>query len=269
MSEKAVSAARPIIGGLTMHLKTAPGSLAPHCLMVGAAGRARTIAQEYLTGAVKVGGDDNRYYDCYTGEYRGLPISVVTHGIGMPSMLIAIEESRMSGAQRYLRIGSCSTLRRDINIGDVAIVAGALPPGATDIDGLVNADPRMYHALLEAADKIVKVPYAYGICVTTNDFTGGQGRPDAEGFLDEEDKLDHEARINGGEIDFYDMENYALFNRARTRRTARRAGFMAGSVMAVYGNRITDQLVEHAGDKETIETALQAMVLLAHDHPLP
>lgn len=268
MSES-VSAARPIIGGMTMHLKTAPGSLAPHCLMVGAAGRARTIAEQYLTKVVKVGGDTNRYYDCYTGEYKGLPISVVTHGIGRPSMLIAIEESRMSGAQRHLRIGSCSTLRQNVNIGDVAIVAGAVPPGATSIEGLINADQIMYETILETASNVLRVPFAYGICATTDDFTGGQGRPDSEGYLSEQDKLDHEARINGGEIDFYDMENYGLFKRAKPRRLEGRPGFMAGSVMAVYGNRITDQLVEHAGDKEAIETALQAMVLLAHDHPLP
>ena len=50
---------------------------------------------------------DNREYVTYTGTLDGTPVSVTSTGIGGPSASIAMEELVMSGADTFIRIGTC------------------------------------------------------------------------------------------------------------------------------------------------------------------
>ena len=69
---------------------------------------------------------DNREYVTYTGYLDGVKVSVTSTGIGGPSASIAMEELVMSGADTFIRIGTCGGMQLDVKSGDVVIANGAI-----------------------------------------------------------------------------------------------------------------------------------------------
>lgn len=107
----------------TPHISAQPGDIAPNVLMPGDPRRAKRIAETFFDEPRLV--TEVRGILGYTGSYRGLPVSVLASGMGMPSMTIyATELVRFYGARRLVRIGTTGAIRDDIAIGEV-IVANA------------------------------------------------------------------------------------------------------------------------------------------------
>src|SRR5690606_22689262 len=62
----------------------------------------------------------------YTGEYRGMPVSVMAHGMGIPSASIYCTELiRDYGVRRVIRVGSCGTSHPRVRLRDIVIAMGA------------------------------------------------------------------------------------------------------------------------------------------------
>jgi uridine phosphorylase len=74
--------------------------------------------------AVKVA--QNREYVTYTGSYKGAPISCTSTGIGCPSTAIALEELARTGANTFIRIGTCGAFQDDTAVGDIVIFDSAM-----------------------------------------------------------------------------------------------------------------------------------------------
>ena len=104
------------------HLKLVPGDVAPYVLLPGDPKRVEVVASHW-DKSIKVA--DNREYISYTGEYKGVPISCTSTGIGCPSTSIAMEELARVGATTFIRIGTCGTFQDFINVGDMAIFDSA------------------------------------------------------------------------------------------------------------------------------------------------
>ncbi|MEL7297332.1 MAG: purine-nucleoside phosphorylase [Pseudomonadota bacterium] len=108
----------------TKHMNAAPGDFAPSVLMPGDPLRAKYIAEKYLSSPRQV--TDVRNMLGFTGEYQGKPISVMAHGMGIPSVSIYVSELIESyGVQRIMRVGSCGTVKAEGGLRDVIIGAGA------------------------------------------------------------------------------------------------------------------------------------------------
>lgn len=108
----------------TPHISAAPGDFAPVCLMPGDPRRARHIAETQLEGARLV--TDVRSMEGFTGTFQGQPVSVMAHGMGIPSCSIyATELVREYGVERLVRVGSCGSLRSDLAVGSVVVATGA------------------------------------------------------------------------------------------------------------------------------------------------
>lgn len=108
----------------TKHMNAAPGDFAGTCLMPGDPLRAKYIAETFLTGARRV--TDVRNMWGYTGEHNGMPVSVMAHGIGIPSVSIYCTELlRDYGVRRIIRVGSCGTTHPKVELRDVLIAMGA------------------------------------------------------------------------------------------------------------------------------------------------
>jgi purine-nucleoside phosphorylase len=108
----------------TKHMNAAPGDFAGTCLMPGDPLRAKYIAENFLTGARRV--TDVRNMWGYTGEYNGMPVSVMAHGMGIPSASIYCTELlRDYGVRRIIRVGSCGTTHPKVELRDVLIAMGA------------------------------------------------------------------------------------------------------------------------------------------------
>jgi len=86
--------------------------------------RAKYIADTYLENVRQV--NDVRNMFGYTGTYKGREISVMGHGMGIPSVSIYAKELITDyGVKSIIRVGSCGAVRDDVNVRDVVIGMGA------------------------------------------------------------------------------------------------------------------------------------------------
>lgn len=108
----------------TKHMNAAPGDFAETVLMPGDPLRAKYIAETYLEDVRRV--TDVRNMWGFTGRYRDLPVSVMAHGMGIPSASIYCTELVTEyGVKRLLRVGSCGSSHPDVKLRDIIIGMGA------------------------------------------------------------------------------------------------------------------------------------------------
>lgn len=108
----------------TPHINAEMGDFADTVLMPGDPLRAKYIADTYLDNVRQV--NDVRNMFGYTGTYKGREISVMGHGMGIPSVSIYAKELITDyGVNSLIRVGSCGAVRDDVNVRDVVIGMGA------------------------------------------------------------------------------------------------------------------------------------------------
>ena len=108
----------------TKHMNAAPGDFAETVLMPGDPLRAEYISNTYLEKVRRV--TDVRNMWGFTGEYKGQPVSVMSHGMGIPSVSIYCTELITEyGVKRVIRVGSCGTTHPDVKLRDIIIAMGA------------------------------------------------------------------------------------------------------------------------------------------------
>ena len=105
-------------------MNAAPGDFAETVLMPGDPLRAQYIADTYFDGAKRV--TDVRNMWGFTGEYKDMPISVMAHGMGIPSVSIYCTELITEyGVKRVIRVVSCGTSHPKVKLRDIIIATGA------------------------------------------------------------------------------------------------------------------------------------------------
>lgn len=108
----------------TPHINAPKGAFADVVLMPGDPLRAKYIAENFLENAELV--TDVRNMFGYTGTYKGRRISVMGHGMGIPSCSIYAKELVTEyDVKKIIRIGTCGAVRADVNVRDVIIATGA------------------------------------------------------------------------------------------------------------------------------------------------
>ena len=108
----------------TPHINAEMGDFADTVLMPGDPLRAKYIADTYLENVRQV--NDVRNMFGYTGTYKGREISVMGHGMGIPSVSIYAKELIIDYAVKsIIRVGSCGAVHDDVNVRDVVIGLGA------------------------------------------------------------------------------------------------------------------------------------------------
>lgn len=107
----------------TPHLDATPGLIADTVLLPGDPLRARHIANEFLDDAREV--NTRRNMLGYTGHYRGMHVSVLGSGMGIPSCAIyATELARVFSVRRIVRVGTCGGVG-DVELGDLLLAQAA------------------------------------------------------------------------------------------------------------------------------------------------
>ncbi|MDZ7769201.1 MAG: purine-nucleoside phosphorylase [Woeseiaceae bacterium] len=108
----------------TKHMNAAPGDFAATVLMPGDPLRAQYIADNWLDQVRRV--TDVRNMWGFTGRYKDMPVSVMAHGMGIPSASIYCTELVTEyGVKRLVRVGSCGTAHPKVKLRDVLIAMGA------------------------------------------------------------------------------------------------------------------------------------------------
>ena len=135
--------------------------------------RSRLIAENFLTDAVLV--NNVRGVQGYTGKYKGKPVSVMAHGMGMPSIAIyAHELYSVFGVENIIRTGSAGGLDEKLKLRDIILAETACTDGSVverlgfSLPFAMNADADLLAAAEQAA---ADDPSAYGRIVKGRIFT--------------------------------------------------------------------------------------------------
>lgn len=108
----------------TPHINAELGDFADVVLMPGDPLRAKHIAETFLDNYREV--NNVRGMLGYTGTYKGRSVSVMGHGMGIPSCSIYTKELITDfGVKKIIRVGSCGAVRADVKLRDVVIGMGA------------------------------------------------------------------------------------------------------------------------------------------------
>ena len=100
----------------TPHINAERGDFADVVLMPGDPLRAKYIAENFLEDIKQV--NNVRGMLGFTGTYKGRRISVMGHGMGIPSCSIYAKELITEfDVKTIIRVGSCGAIRRDVVIG--------------------------------------------------------------------------------------------------------------------------------------------------------
>ena len=106
---------------MTPHNEANKGDIAKTVIMSGDPLRIKAIAEKYLENYKLVNSVRNIY--AYTGTYKGKEVTVMAHGMGIPSMgIYAYELFKEYGVDRIIRLGSCGTFTDEYNILDIVLV---------------------------------------------------------------------------------------------------------------------------------------------------
>lgn len=159
--------------GKQYHIQVGKGDVGRYVILPGDPKRCEKIAK-YLDHPVLIA--DNREYITYTGTLDGVPVSVTSTGIGGPSAAIAMEELVMSGADTFIRIGTCGGMDLEVKSGDLVIANGAVRMEGTSkeyapIEYPAVPDFGVTNALVKAAGKLSK-RYYVGVVQCKDSFYG-------------------------------------------------------------------------------------------------
>ena len=108
----------------TPHNNANKGDFAKTVLMPGEPLRAKFIAETFLENPKLV--NNVRGVQGYTGTYKGVPVSVMASGMGMPSIgIYSYELYTQYDVENIIRIGSAGAMRADLELGSVVAGMGA------------------------------------------------------------------------------------------------------------------------------------------------
>ena len=109
---------------MTPHNNAKKGDIAKTVLMPGDPLRAKVIAEKYLTNPVCFNTVRNMFG--YTGEYKGVKVSVMGSGMGMPSIgIYSYELYTQYEVENIIRIGSAGGMAEGVKLRDLIFAAGA------------------------------------------------------------------------------------------------------------------------------------------------
>ncbi len=96
-------------------------------------------------------------YTMHTGDYRGTKVTTINGGRFSPDTAITTEILCNAKPGAMIRIGSCGSLREDINVGDIVVVDGAVrgdgvTPYYVDTDFKTESDKKLTDTLEEMAN---------------------------------------------------------------------------------------------------------------------
>lgn len=200
----------------------------------------------------------NREIRSVSGYYKGIKVLAVSTGMGGASTGIVAEELNKIGVDTMIRIGSCGALQKQIKLGDLILVNGAVRDEGTSkayIEPIFPAiaDPYVLQAMMKAAQQRSD-KYHVGIVRSHDSF-----------YTDNEDAIDEywaKKKVLGA-----DMETAALFVIGCLR------GIHCGSILNTvveYASDLQENINEYVngeaivtqGEENEILTALETFVIL-------
>ena len=158
----------------TPHIKATSADFAKTVLMPGDPLRSKFVAETFLENPRLV--NNVRGIQGYTGTYKGVPVSVMASGMGMPSIgIYSYELYNFFGVENIIRIGSAGGLADNVQLRDVIIGQGACTNSAYQDQYKLNgnyAPIASYELLSRAVEeaKAIGVRYQVGNLLSSDVF---------------------------------------------------------------------------------------------------
>ena len=229
----------------TPHIGCEKNDIAKTVIMSGDPLRAKYIAENFLDDYKLV--NEVRGMYAYTGYYKNKRITVMGHGMGIPSIgLYTYELYNFYDVENIIRIGSCGSFNKDIKLMDIVLSSsaysktyfGQLLTGEKIEE--VGSSSVLNNKILSTSKKL-NINLKYGKIITSDVF---------------DVYTDHEKfKSNFPNDDFYavEMEAYGLFFVARYLKKE------ASCLLTVVDSKFDKNEI----DTQTREKGLNDMILLA------
>ena len=108
----------------TPHIGAKLGDIAETVIMAGDPLRVKFMAETFLDDPVQF--NNVRGMLGFTGSYKGKRVSVMGHGMGMPSIgIYTYELFNFYGVKTIIRVGSAGSIQPDLHLGDLVVAMGA------------------------------------------------------------------------------------------------------------------------------------------------
>lgn len=149
----------------TPHIGAQYGEIAKTMIMAGDPLRAKLMAERYLENPVQI--NNVRGMLGFTGTYKGKKVTVMGHGMGIPSIgIYTYELFNFYDVETIIRVGSCGARQMYVNLGDLVIAQGS----CTDSNYAAQFDLGGHYAPIadfdlcrKAADSAEKHGYKYHV----------------------------------------------------------------------------------------------------------
>lgn len=235
-------------------IRCLPGEIAPNVLVPGDPARAARIASEWLTDAKMI--MVQREFHSYTGTYEGVPVSVISTGVGSPGAAMVMQDLGKLGIDVVVRVGTAGSCVKEVKPGDNVIGTAAVRD-----EGLTRKFvPEIYPAVANL--DVTNALCAAGARQETQIHTGVVHTSDS--FRSPALEADIETSIYAGVLAF-EMEAATVLTMANL------SGIRAGCIFSIDGyvsnvaggNVVPDVEARNRGIKSAIRSALDAIVDLA------
>ncbi len=237
---------------MTPHNEAKKEDIANIVIMPGDPLRAKYIAENFLEDYKLV--NSVRGMFAYTGFYRGKRLTVMAHGMGMPSIgIYCYELYKFYNVNTIIRIGSCGTFSPDIKTGDIILVNKSYTEGNFSL-AMNNEICHTVDGTLATIDVIKNIskdnniPIIEGTILCNEHFD-----PYMEDIQKLFDRLPKELNILGSE-----MESFALYYTAHVLN--KNAACLLTVVDSMFENK--------SMTPEERQTSLNNMIKLALDSSL-
>ena len=158
----------------TPHIGARLGDIAETVIMAGDPLRAKFMAENFLEAPVQF--NNVRGMLGFTGAHNGHRISVMGHGMGIPSIAIySFELYHFYGVKTIIRVGSAGALHPDLHLGDLVIAMGACTnsnyAAQYELPGTFApiADYRLLRQATDACEQL-GIPYKVGNVLSSDVF---------------------------------------------------------------------------------------------------
>ena len=237
---------------MTPHNEAKKEDIADVVLMPGDPLRAKYIAEKYLTDYKLVNSVRGMY--AYTGFYKGKRITVMAHGMGMPSIGIYVYELyKIYDVKEIIRIGSCGGYLEEEKLFDIILSTDVYSESNFALT-LNNEDCHLVEADKSLNDKISKVALEKGVKL----FKGTTACLDCfDLYMTDINKFLERIPSNIKPISA-EMEAFALFYIAKM--LGRKAACLMSVVDSKFIKEVATPLEREKGLDKMIELALDSII---------
>ena len=190
----------------TPHNKAEKDQIAKSVLMPGDPLRAKFIAETFLENPVLV--NNVRGINGFTGTWKGVPVTVMASGMGMPSIgIYSYELFKFYDVENIIRVGSAGAYIPELKVFDV-VLASAAYSESTFAKVQCGYEEDMIAPSAELNEKLRKAAEALNI-------------PVHEAVIHSSDVFYHESNeylktvVDEKKCAAVEMESFALFSNAR------------------------------------------------------